>query len=780
MSDKSKGISPFKDPAFLKGSVNKRKTEISDKDRKEFRDAFGEAESVKTYTPKKSTSKVPDKKNVSQEELYKKPSVDIDAFFETLTGIPIPKDADSTRRDIPEPSANEKTRVIGLGALKKAAGTKTPVSVDKNLKKNVRVLVKSKQSDKHILDIAPSDEEKTNIIDVLGTKKGEDIFAAVDRVLTKDSGGAAYAAAIESVNKKEKQERDKKALAYAKELRDKLIKENGRRKLKLILCGVLLMLTFILSLLPSLYTEGGALSFLFSGGATVYGIINIVLLLILAAVFFPNYLKGAKRLIRLSPDSNSTLLIVSIFVLIYDITLLVLGTLGEANYTCFAVFAAAVVCGYEFFSARTVLGTLSTAMKNKNLISIQPIDSTPDAVAIAKGITDKGDPNVLYSTDTEIIDSLPDETEEQEEQNRFYTYSLIAVTVIGLILGIAAFFLKGSALDLVTVLLSVICLCSPVTVKLTRTLLSYTVNRRLHKDGAAATSREAIRLVGKAHGIAMDISDIFTAEVSSFKLAPAVFIDRNTAALYAASVLINGKSLMSKSFKGFIKQIEAELPLAENIQYEENLGFSAWIGKKRVLVGNREMLVQHSIPAPDEREEKHYAGNRFTMYLVVGGRLTASFLVNYKTLSSVRSLTEEFNKTGLVLLLTSREPFLSHKEIAKRLSVESAAVKVLSGKSEATVTAYRNARSFTVKGGLICSKAGSGLMSLVVNSYKLYNCDKLLFNLHFAGQLTALILLILAVFLNMPLFFNPLAIIGLEIFWSIACFTLTFNRIKNF
>ena len=778
MSDKNKGISPFKDPAFLKGTANKRKTEISDKDRKDFRDAFGDGEEVKTYTPKKASSRVPDKKSTATDDLYKKPSVDIDAFFETLTGIPIPKDADIPKRDVSEPSSNEKTRVIGLGALRKAAGGKSPAEEDKNLKKNVRVLVKNKQSDQHILDFAIPDEEKTNIIDVLGAKKGEDIFAVVDKALTKDSDG--YAAAIESVNKKERRERDKKALAYANELRDKLIKKNNRRKLKLIFCIVFLILTIIFSLIPSLYTEGGALSFLFSGGAAVYGIINIVLLLILAAVFFRNYLQGAKQLIRLSPDSNSTLLIVSIFVLIYDITLLALGTAGEVNYTCFAVFAAGAACVSEFFGARTTLGTLSTAMKNKNLISIQPIDSTPDAVTVAKGITDKGDPNVLYSTDTEIIDSLPEEAEEQETQNKFYTYSSIAVTVIGLILGVAAFFMKGSALSLVTVLLSVICFCSPVTVKLTRTFLSYTVNRRLHRDGAAATSNEAIRLVGKAHGVAMDISDIFTAEVSSFKLAPAVFINRDTAALYAAAVLINGKSLMGKSFKSFIQQTEAELPVAENIQYEEKLGFSAWIGKKRVLVGNREMLVQHSIPAPDEREEKHYAGNRFTMYLVVGGRLTASFLVNYKALSSVKRLTGEFNKTGLVLLLTSREPFLDHKEIAKRLSVESAAVKVLSGKSESTVKAYRNAKSFTVKGGLICSKSGNGLMSLVVNSYKLYNCDRFLFNLHFAGQLAALILLILAVFLNMPVFFNPLAIIGLELFWSIASFALTFNRIKNF
>ena len=168
------------------------------------------------------------------------------------------------------------------------------------------------------------------------------------------------------------------------------------------------------------------------------------------------------------------------------------------------------------------------------------------------------------------------------------------------------------------------------------------------------------------------------------------------------------------------------------------------------------------------------------MYLVVDGRLTASFLVNYKALSSVKSLTGEFNKTGLVLLLTSREPFLDHKEIAKRLSLESAAVKVLSGKSEAIISSYRSSKSYSLKGSLVCSKAGSGLMSLVVNSYKLHICDRLLFNLHFAGQLAAFLLLVLAVFLNMPVFFNPLTIIALELLWSICSYILTLNRAKIF
>jgi len=780
MSDKNKGISPFKDPAFLKGSANKRKTEISDKDINEFKEAFSDGDDVKTYTPKKEASDPPKEKPASQEALYEIPSVDIDAFFEKLTGVPSSKEKTGRSSSAKEPSSAEKTRILSLGGLKRAPSSKAPVNEHKNIRKNVRVLVKNKQSDRHILDLAPAEEEKTNIIDVLGTKKGEDIFEAVDKAVTKDSTSAAYAAAMESISKREKQNREKKALLTGKALRDELISQNNTRKLRLVFCAALFFLSLIYSMLPSLYKEGSSLGFLFSDGARLYGIINILLLLSLVAVFFPTYIRSVKGLRNMSPDSSSTLLLITVFVLIYDIALLILGSSGSRNYTCFAVFVAGTDCLSQFFRTRTALGSLSTVMRGKKLQSVQPVERARDAIAIAKGISDKEDPNILYSTDVEISDSLTEGIGPRHSQDKFYNYSFVAVASLGLILALGSFFINRSTELLLTVLLSVICFCSPVTVDAACTLLSYIINRRLNKEGAAATSNEAVRLVGKAHGAAMDISDIFTAEVSSFRLVPGVRMDRNTAALYTSAVLINAKSLAGKSFRSFIKQTDSELPLTENLQYEEKLGFSAWVAGKRVLVGSREMLIQHSIPAPDEREERHYAGNKFVMYLVVEGRLTASFLVNYKALSSVRSLTGELNKTGLVLLLTNREPFLDHKEIAKRLSLESAAVRVLSGKSETIINGYRAGKSATLAAGLVCSKAGNGLLSLVVNAYKLYLCDRFLFNLHLAGQITAFILLILAVFLNMPVFFNPLTIICLEVIWSICSYILALHRAKNF
>ncbi len=788
MSEDKKGISPFKDPAFLKGSDKTRRADVSDEDIKEFRRAFSDSGESRTRTfPKRDTQKVKipaPEKNEAKEDLYAVQSVDIDAFMASLSGSSVKKSekpASAQKKDTA--ASSDKTRAFNLNdsVKKKISQTVRVPGEEKNIKKNVRVLVKSKQSDRHILDTNHGEEEKTNIIDVLSSVKDKDIFDAVDKAVTKDGDSPILAEALKNKSRIDRKKRDSQAIHTGKALRSRLIKQSRTQKIQLLFAVSLFFLSLVLSVMPTFYSEGNLLEFLFGNGGRLYGAINILLLIPLVGVFFRNYLSGIKSIRNLSPDKDFSLLVVTVFVLLHDVAVLVMGTAGlgqTRSYTCFAVFTAAATCLTDYFNTRTALGSITTVMKGKNLQSVQPMESKKDASAVAGQISDKDEPNILYCTDVEMSDSLSADVGGRHSESRFYTFSYLAVIATGFILYLISFIINRNVNLSLGILLSVICFCSPVTGQTACAVLNYIVNYRLNKSGAAATHNEGIHLVGKAHGVTMDISDIFTADVSSFRLMPGVLMKQNDAAIVASAVLINAGSLPGKCFEDFISQIGAELPLTENVQYEEKLGFSAWVSGKRVLVGSREMLIQHSIPVPDEREEKHYGMNKFVMYLVIEGRLTASFLVNYRALSSVRKLSEEFNKTGLLLLLTCKEPFLGHKEIAKRLSLESAAVRVLSGKSEAIVDSYRSKRITGLTGGLICAKAGHGLLNLVVNAYNLYVSDKFLFNVHITGQILALVIMALACILNMPLFFNPLIIIILRLMWSLGAYMITSNKSK--
>ncbi len=646
----------------------------------------------------------------------------------------------------------------------------------------MRVLVKSKQSDRHILDTVSDEEEKTNIIDVLSSVKNENIFDAVDKAVTKGGNSPLIAEAIETRNRNEKKKRDRQAILTGKALRASLIKKNATRKIQLIFVLALFFLSLILSVLPLFYSEGNLLEFMFGKGGLVFSVLNIILLIPLISVFYKNYLSGIKSIRNLTLNGDFALLTVTLFVLLHDISVLFLGTAGSPGtkfYTCFAAFAAGTVCITDYFNTRTALGSLTTVMKSKNLQSVQPVSLKKDAASLSKGITDSDEPLVLYSTDVEMGDSLTAEVGPRHNESRFYTYSFLAVVAVAFILYVFSFIVNKNATLSLGILLSTVCLCSPLTGRAACSLLNYVSNRQLNREGAAATHNEGIHLVGNAHCVTMDVSDVFTADVSAFRLVPGMLMKQNDAATVAAAVLINADTLPGRSFKDFVRQTGVELPLTENVQYEEKLGFSAWVSGKRVLIGNREMLIQHSIPAPDEREEKLYAGNKFVMYLVIEGRLTASFLVNYRTLSSVKQFSADFNKTGLVLMLTCKEPYLDHKEIAKRLYLESAAVKILSGKNEALVESYRKERITDLNGGLVCAKAGRGLLSVVVNAYNLYTRDKFLFNLHIAGQILAVCLTVLSCILNLSLFMSPALIIIFKLLWSLCAYMITTGKAKK-
>ena len=95
-----------------------------------------------------------------------------------------------------------------------------------------------------------------------------------------------------------------------------------------------------------------------------------------------------------------------------------------------------------------------------------------------------------------------------------------------------------------------------------------------------------------------------------------------------------------------------DVPEAEDFTYEEKLGYSCWIADRKVLVGNRQMLIEHSIPAPTEYEEKRYAGKGNVMYVAIEGELVATFVISYRVLSKARRSAAAFANTGLVLMLT--------------------------------------------------------------------------------------------------------------------------------
>ncbi len=831
MSEKKSSVSPFKDKAYLQSSSsknNKYKKQVTQKDKNEFDRVFNDSDSekkgtdgkgffnsfvtdrkkdtpIKKAAPSVKTKAVPlpDAAAASDEDLYVQQNVDIDAILESLGAAPTPKSAakklleenqeDDGRtraftpsREPKKEKASQRTTHFNLSdAVKNKIKNTIPQPDERaDIMGGVRVLSGNKPSDEAILEVAPEGEGKESLLDSLSPEKGEDIFTAVDKAVKRKKNSSSHglnrinADIAEKINQKKKQE----ALLTGRALYDSLVKKANTSKIQLVFCLCLFFLSLILTALPLFYSEGNALEFMFSNGGRSYVLINIFILVLLATVFYKSFASAIVSLIEMKPNSDVCLLIITVFVMVHDISAGILnsaGLNGVKMYTLAAIFTATVACLGDYFKSRTALHSLACIMKSDSLQSVQPVENKADANALAKGIADKGEPKILYCADVETGKNLTAGIGPRRDESRFYTYSSIAVLLLSFIMATVLYFRTRDGGTFLSVLLSGICLCMPVTGNTVRSINIYFENLKLNRLGAAATENEGIRSVGKANGVAMDVSDIFTAEVSRFRLVPGVYMNKNDAAVFAAALTIEAGSLMAAPFRDFMKQLEVSMPLTETVQYEEGLGYCGWVDGKRVLVGNRQMLIQHSIPAPDAKEEKRYAKNKFVMYLAVEGQLTASFLVNYKVLSTVMKLSADFNKTGLVLMLTSKEPCLDNKEISKRLSLDTAGVKVLSSKANDIINEYRSNKAMRISSGLVCSHKSRSLLPLVVGAHSIYVSDKFLYNLHITGQAAGFVLLVLSQLLNMPLFLNPLTIILLHILWSIGTYTLSAKRDKG-
>ena len=293
---------------------------------------------------------------------------------------------------------------------------------------------------------------------------------------------------------------------------------------------------------------------------------------------------------------------------------------------------------------------------------------------------------------------------------------------------------------------------------------------------AAVTAFDGIKVMEKSAGVAMDASDIFTAKVTKFKAVRMSRMSTENSATLTAALLKEADSLLAECFDGYEETIDGALPSAENFEFEPRQGYRATVAGRDVIVGNRKMLIKNEIQAPTKQEERSYAGNKCCMYVAVDGELTATFLVSYDVIPTLRQSAGYFAKSGLVLLLTTQDPCITESLVSLKLACDISAVKILEEDASALMEEYRLNRSMRQSNCLVCSKHKKSLFALVVGAKMLYEKDKFVLLMHTAGQILAFVMLLAGVIIGVPAFFNPYIIIFLQALWSFLSIVLVTKR----
>ena len=642
---------------------------------------------------------------------------------------------------------------------------------NKKFMQNFRVLSK-KTNDRTILEATPTGEGKGNVADRIKLEEGEDLFDAVERAESLKKKGVFHAKGksadriLDKVNKKKKEE----VLMKAKELSAVLQRKLAMQKIQLIALGIIGFIMIIFSFLPLLYTaEESPLQVLFKDGAKVYGVINIALLMLAAGVGYDRLAASVKSIKNVTFDSNTGLLVLFVAVFVHQIVLIIKGqtAFNDINlYNIYALFSVMVAILSEGFKAKIALTNLSVVAKSGPLDSIHAVENKADSEVLLKGVTSKG--KALYCAQADTIRGLNGNLGVRPNENKFYTFLHIGVLVASLAAGTVIMIRSRNVSLFVTAIVACICLCGPALCEFARTVLLYRENKKLAAMSAAVTAFDGIRIMEKTSSIAMDVSDIFTAKVSKFKAVRMSRMSVTNSATLTAALLKDSGSLMGECFDGYEETIDGDLPAAEDVEYDPKHGYKGIVAGRNVIVGNRSMLISNEIEAPTKQEERAYAGNKSCMYVAVDGELTATFLVSYDIIPSLRKAVAAFSKSGLVLMLTSKDPGLSEKLVSLKLGTDISSVRILENDAAALMDEYRLNRSMRNTNCLVCSKYKKSIFALAVGAKILYENDKFVLLMHVAGQCLAFAMLLTAVIVGVPAFFNPYVMILLQAIWSIV------------
>ncbi len=185
---------------------------------------------------------------------------------------------------------------------------------------------------------------------------------------------------------------------------------------------------------------------------------------------------------------------------------------------------------------------------------------------------------------------------------------------------------------------------------------------------------------GKIHGVALDVSDVYLHDsvmLHGIRTFGATRIDE--AITDAAAVAIQTQGPLAGLFLRIIEQKTEILQEADNLVFEQDMGFSGWVGGKRVLVGNRKLLENHGVDTPSgDYEAKYKKNGRELVYLSVAGELSAMFVISYVTDEVVEEALHALQDAKISLLVRSCDPNVTEKSLCEGFHLDDFYLDLLS------------------------------------------------------------------------------------------------------
>lgn len=423
---------------------------------------------------------------------------------------------------------------------------------------------------------------------------------------------------------------------------------------------------------------------------TAYLITQLVLYILLLAVNMKNIIFGFK----LSKGINYSfpISVASILVLVHTILLA-----ADSNLYISDGIALPLVMAFAFLMTNfgkylltlRIIDNFEYLINQDEKYTVETIVNTVDATIISRGLL-SGEPNLKTSIKTDFSTNFLDISCSDEPADKIAKTAGMVMLVLSIILFAVFSIINGDWHIGLNIGICALCISLPTISIFNTNSALLGISKILKSSGAMINGFEGAVMVNDANAIVIEAQDLFgknSCEIHGIKTFNGAKAD--DVILKTAAVIMKTKSPLTYVFDDVIIGKQTILPDVDGVVYEDKLGTSAWIYRKKILVGTRDLLIHHGVQVPKEEfEEKYTRKGRKILYLAVTGQIMAMFVVSYSADPKLKKTLRRLEKSGITVLVKSADPFINDESIAELFSLPDGFIRVMNSSNARVFEKY--------------------------------------------------------------------------------------------
>ncbi len=338
---------------------------------------------------------------------------------------------------------------------------------------------------------------------------------------------------------------------------------------------------------------------------------------------------------------------------------------GEAKLLAAAAAMLLLLCGLGRMCRNArILQNFNFVSRDGEKQAADLIEDERTAIEIGRRAVVTGVPRVAYFRTVNFLDDFMANSYIRDRYDEVLQRYIPCAAAVSFVAAVVSAVCSGDFWNFFYTLAATVCVTLPAA-SLALGLPLYRECKHQLKNGNMVCGYAAAERFGSLHGVAIDVSDVYLKDsvmLHGMRLFGNTRIDE--ALTDAAAVAIRSDGPLCGLFLRVIEEKTEILPPVENLVFEQDMGFSGWVGGHRVLVGNRKLLENHGVDTPSgDYERKYKKDGRELVYLSVAGELSAMFIISYVTDPAIAEALHDLQDAGISLLIRSLDPNITEDSL---------------------------------------------------------------------------------------------------------------------